>query len=158
MRERKISVGKRTLVCGAGGGIETEEDDPKLWRRSSQSAEKMLSGDWSPESLKGASGKRLRRSVVAISDRSPILRRSEVKILLPHLRPKSQIRPYWGGARHTQKQCGARGAAMPTNYIVKAFLSELNHAFTAAPSGIVVGAKHGHEATKGGALEGLSSS
>ena len=81
MRERKISVGKRTLVCGAGGGIETEEDDPKLWRRSSQSAEKMLSGDWSPESLKGASGKRLRRSVVAISDRSPILRRSEVKIL-----------------------------------------------------------------------------
>ena len=109
----------------------------------------MLSGDWSPESLKGASGKRLRRSVVAISDRSPILRRSEVKILLPHLRPKSQ------------KQCGARGAAMPTNYIVKAFLSELNHAFTAAPSGIVVwdvGARHGHEATKGRALEGLSSS
>ena len=70
-----------TLVWGAGGGIETEEDEPKLWRRSSQSAEKMLSGDWSPESLKGASGKRLRRSVVAISDRSPILRRSEVKIL-----------------------------------------------------------------------------
>lgn len=133
-------------MWGAGGGIDTEEDEPKLWRRSSHSAEKMLSGDWSPESLKGASGKRLRRSVVAISDRSPILRRSEVKILLPHLRPKSQ------------KQCGARGAAMPTNYIVKAFLSELNHAFTAAPSGIVVGAKHGHEATKGGALEGLSSS
>ena len=48
---------------------------------------------------------------------------------------------------------------MPTNYVVKAFLSYLNHACTAAPSGIVVwdvGARHGHEATKGRALEGLS--
>ena len=43
---------------------------------------------------------------------------------------------------------------MPTNYIVKAFLSELNHACTAAPSGIVVwdvGARHGQE---GGSDEG----
>ena len=57
-------------------------------------------------------------------------------------------------AQSRRNSAARAAAAMPTNYIVKAFLSELNHACTAAPSGIVVwdvGARHGQE---GGSDEG----
>ena len=72
----------RTLVWGAGGGIETDEDEPKLERAPSQRSENMLSGDCSPASLElpGAEGQRLLTDA-AITDE--ICLRRDGDFLLP---------------------------------------------------------------------------
>ena len=80
--EKSVLQMARTLVCGAGGGIETEEDDPKLERAPSQRSENMLSGDCSPASLElpGAEGQRLLTDA-AITDE--ICLRRDGDFLLP---------------------------------------------------------------------------